>query len=179
MKLGRQWDERLRIWDEAFGRNLYTMLGEVALSGFATMDQLSLEEAMARDFQPFPTGTKWGKKWEYGWFRASVTMPKEAEGKRIVAHLAPGPEMLVYVNGQEAGSIDRKHSVVELSPCAAGGQHFEIYAECYAGHGIRQEGAGICRRSDEPVPEPPCCQCRVECSHFGIFGVARAAAFAD
>lgn len=179
MKLGRQWDERLRIWDEAFGRNLYTRLGDVALSGFVTMEQLSLEEAMARDFQPFPTGAQWGKKWEYGWFRASVTMPKEAAGKRIAVHLAPGPEMLVYVNGQEAGSIDSKHSMVELSPCAASGECFEIYAECYAGHGVRQEGAGICRRSDEPVPEPPCCQCRVECSHFGIYEEEMAAAYAD
>ena len=179
MKLGRQWDERLKIWDEAFERNLYTSLGEVALSGFATKEELSLEEAMVRDFQPFPQGTQWGRKWEYGWFRASVTMPAEAEGKRILLHLAPGPEMLVYVNGGEAGSIDSRHAMVELTPSAVPGERFEIYAECYAGHGPREEGAGIWRRGDVPVPEPPCFQCRVGRSHFGIHHEEMFAAYAD
>ena len=49
MKLGRQWDERLKMWDEAFGRNLYTQLEETALSGFTTMEQLTLEQAAAGD----------------------------------------------------------------------------------------------------------------------------------
>ncbi|MCI8286883.1 MAG: alpha-mannosidase [Lachnospiraceae bacterium] len=179
MKLGRQWDERLRIWDEAFGRNLYTRLGEAELSGFTTMEQLSLEQAMSREFQPFPRGREWGRKWEYGWFRASVTMQKEAAGKRILLHLGAGPEMLVYVNGREAGSIDSKHSMVELTASAKPGERFEIYAECYAGHGVRQEGAGICRRGDVPVPEPSCCQCVVGSSHFGIHNEEMFAAYAD
>lgn len=179
MKLGRQWDERLRIWDEAFGRNLYARLGEVELSGFATMERLTLEQAARHNFQPFPTGTKWGRKWEYGWFRACVIMPEEAAGKRIMLRLEPGPEMLVYVNGQEAGSIDSRHSMVELSACAAFGERFEVYAECYAGHGVRQEGAGIWGRGEEPVPEPPCCQCMVGSSHFGIFNEEMFAAYAD
>ncbi len=179
MKLGRQWDERLRIWDEAFGRNLYTKLGEIALSGFTTEKQLSLEQAMCQDFQAFPVGRKWGKKWEYGWFRACATMPEEAAGKRILLHLGPGPEMLVYVNGEEAGSIDSKHAKVELTACATPGQRFEIYAECYAGHGVRQEGAGIWRRGDIPVPEPSPCQCVVESSHFGIHNEEMFAAYVD
>ncbi len=179
MKLGRQWDERLKIWDEAFGRNLYTQLGEIALSGFVTMEQLSLEQAMSREFRPFPRGRAWGRKWEYGWFRACVTMPEAAVGERILLHLGPGPEMLVYVNGREAGSIDSRHSMVELTARAVPGEYFEIYAECYAGHGVRQEGAGICRRGDEPVPEPPACQCKVESSHFGIHNAEMFAAYAD
>jgi alpha-mannosidase len=179
MKLGRQWDERLKIWDEAFGRNLYTRLGEVALSGFTTMGQLSLEQAKVQEFQPFPVGREWGKKWEYGWFRTSVTMPEEAVGKRILLHLGAGPEILVYVNGREAGSIDSRHSAVELTDCASFGERFEVYAECYAGHGVRQEGAGIWRRDDIAVPEPPCCQCRVEVSHFGIQNEGVFAAYAD
>ena len=52
MKLGRQWDERLKIWDEAFERNLYRKLGEAELSGFTTMEHLSLEQAAVREFQP-------------------------------------------------------------------------------------------------------------------------------
>lgn len=179
MKLGRQWDERLRIWDEAFGRNLYTKLGEIELSGFTAMEQLSLEQAAAREFAPFPEGTRWGRKWEYAWFRARITMPEAAGGKRILLHLGAGPEMLVFVNGREAGSIDRHHSMVELTDCALPGESYEVYAECYAGHGVRQEGAGICRREDVPVPEPPLCQCVVESSHFGIHNRELFSAYAD
>ena len=179
MKLGRQWDERLKMWDEAFGRNLYTQLEETALSGFTTMEQLTLEQAAAGNFRPFPKGTQWGRKWEYGWFRTEVTMPEEAAGKRILLHLGPGPEMLVFVNGVEAGSIDKQHAMVELTGCAEPGQRFEIYAECYAGHGVRPESGGIFRRDDVTVPEPPHCQCVVGSSHFGIHNEEMAAAYAD
>ena len=44
MRIGRQWDERLKMWDEAFERNLYIQLGEVELMGFTTMEQVEAEE---------------------------------------------------------------------------------------------------------------------------------------
>ena len=179
MRLGRQWDTRLQIWDEAFGRNLYERLGEVSLYGFTTMERLTLEQAKACSFSPFPEGTRWGRKWEYGWFRARITMPERAAGKRILLHLGPGPEMLVFVNGREAGSIDRQHSMVELTGCAVPGEEYEVYTECYAGHGLRLESGGIFRRDDVPVPEPPAKQCVVESSHFGIYNEEMAAAYAD
>ena len=179
MKLGRQWDTRLQIWDEAFGRNLYEQLGEISLFGFTTMERLTLEQAAAHECVPFPKGTNCGKTWEYGWFRTKVLMPEQAAGKRILLHLGPGPEMLVYVNGREAGSIDKQHFMVELSACAVPGQEYEIYAECYAGHGLRLEDGGIFRREDVPVPEPPDRQCVVESSHFGIHNEAMFAAYAD
>ncbi|MDE5591238.1 MAG: hypothetical protein K2J60_19190, partial [Acetatifactor sp.] len=84
MKLGRQWDERLKIWDEAFEANLYKPLGEIELSGFTTREQLTPEQAGKQSFRSFPKGTTWGEKWEYGWFRTEVTLPEEAEGKRIM-----------------------------------------------------------------------------------------------
>lgn len=179
MKLGRQWDTRLRIWDEAFGRNLYEQLGEISLSGFTTMERLTLEQAAARSFSPFPKGTEWGKKWEYGWFRTLITMPEAAAGKRILVHLGMGPEMLVFVNGREVGSIDRQHFMVEVTGCAVPGEKYEIYAECYAGHGVRLESGGIFRRLDTPVPEPPDRQCVVESSHYGIHNGEMSAAYAD
>ncbi len=179
MKLGRQWEERLKIWDEAFGRNLYTQLSEIELSGFTTMEQLTLAQAAGQSFSPFPKGARWGRKWEYGWFRAFVAIPEEAAGKRVLVHLGAGPEMLIYVNGREAGSIDRQHSMVELVSCAVPGEIFSVYAECYAGHGVRREGAGICARDDVPVPEPEEAQCVVESSHIGIHNEEMFEAYAD
>lgn len=179
MKLGRQWDERLKIWDEAFEANLYKPLGEAALSGFTTREQLSLEQAKEQSFHPFPKGTSWGEKWEYGWFRTKVILPEEAEGKRIMLHIGAGPEMLVFVNGRESGSIDKQHVLVELTDRAVSGQHFEIYAEVYAGHGIRAESGGIFSRDSVPVPEPPKNQCVVGSSHFGIWNEEMFRIYAD
>ena len=169
MKLGRQWDERLKIWDEAFADHLYLPLGEIELYGFTSIAQMTLEQALKESFRSFPKGTKWGKKWEYGWFRARVTLPEAAGGKRIMLHIGAGPEMLVFVNGREAGSIDRQHSMVELTDKALPGESFEICAEVYAGHGVRAESGGIFDRKAIPVPEPPEHQCVVGSSHFGVW----------
>lgn len=169
MRLGRQWDERLKMWDEAFGENLCKPLGKLALSGFTTRKQLTLEQAAEGDFKSFPEGTPWGEKWEYGWFRTQVDVPEEAAGRRLMLHIGAGPEMLVFVNGREAGSIDRQHSLVELTAEAVPGRRFEIYAEVYAGHGVRAEGGGIIPRASIPVPEPPRYQCTVAASWFAVW----------
>ncbi|MCM1057110.1 MAG: glycosyl hydrolase-related protein [Firmicutes bacterium] len=179
MKLGRQWDERLKIWDEAFAERIYTPLGEVALSGFTTREQLTLAQAGEKEFSPFPKGTSWGEKWEYGWFRTEVTLPEEAAGKRIMLHIGAGPEMLVFVNGQEAGSIDKQHTFVELTDRGVPGGRFEVYAEVYAGHGVRAESGGIFSRDAIPVPEPPKHQCLVGGSHFGIWDEELFGVYAD
>lgn len=179
MGLGRQWDERLKIWDSAFAPNFYHRLGRLELEGFTTMEHLGLSEAAAESFRPFPEGTAWGRKWEYGWFRCSLTLPAEAEGKCVVLCLGVSSEMLVYINGEEAGSIDRQHAFVQLSACALAGEHFEIYAEAYAGHGPRPENGGIYPRGAVSVPEPPACQCVVGESNFGIWNEEMFQAYAD
>lgn len=179
MKLGRQWEERLKIWDEAFLPNLYRKLGTVSLSGFTTYNALSREEASERELYAFPEGKLWGEKWEYGWFCTRAVMPVETAGKRIFLHLGACSEMLVFVNGREAGSIDKQHHFVELTENAVPGETFEIWAEGYAGHGPRLENGGIYTRTDIPIPEPPRFQCRVEESHFGIWNEAVFQVYAD
>lgn len=169
MKLGRQWDERLKIWDEAFVENLYRELGELSLSGFTTKAQLTWQQASKQAVKPFPCGTAWGTKWEYGWFRTQVTVPESAAGERLMLHLGAGPEMLVFVNGKERGSIDRQHNMVELTAEAVPGEKFDILVEVYAGHGIRPENGGLYARDAVPVPEPPKYQCIVGKSHFGVW----------
>ena len=169
MKLGRQWDERLKIWDEAFVENLYRELGELSLSGFTTKAQLTWQQASKQAVKPFPCGTAWGTKWEYGWFRTQVKVPESAAGERLMLHLGAGPEMLVFVNGKERGSIDRQHNMVELTAEAVPGEKFDILAEVYAGHGIRPENGGLYARDAVPVPEPPKYQCIVGKSHFGVW----------
>lgn len=155
MNIGRQWEDRLRIWSEQFEKHFISGSIPLEVSFFTTMEQLSLAQAKQGVFRPAPAGEEWGRKWEYGWFRASFTVPAAWEKQRLVLLLPVGEEMLVWVNGREAGAIDKKHKYITLTRCACAGEIFEIYAECYAGHGVRNEGAGPVGPDEQPVPEPP------------------------
>lgn len=179
MTLGRQWDSRLRIWDNAFLEQFYQPISSIAIEGFTTMSQMTLSQAKGEACQKFEVGDKWGRKWEYGWFHGTVILPKEVEGQRVVMTLGVAPEMLVYVNGREAGSIDKKHFYIHLTDCAKAGEVFEIYAEGYAGHGPREEGAGIWSRESIPVPEPPQFQWQIKESTFGVWNQQMFLAYAD
>jgi len=111
----------------------YRPLASVALSGFVTQEQLTAEQALARNFAPMPTGTRWGAKWEYGWFKGEIVLPPEAAGQRIVLRLDPGSESLVWVNGQIAGAKDSEHDEITLTHSGQPGERHTILLEAYAG----------------------------------------------
>lgn len=169
MNIGRQWEDRLRIWSNQFEKYYITSPVPLEVSYFTTMEQLSYDVAVQREFSPAPVGTKWGKKWEYGWFHTTITIPDSMEGKRVVFTLNTAEEMLVWVNGQEAGAIDKQHKFITLSQVARTGTVYDIYAECYAGHGPRMEGAGPCGIHDVPVPEPAPLQVTLGQSFYAIW----------
>ena len=153
MDLGRQWTDRLEIWARQFEKHFCEKAVCLHMSYFTTMERLALDEAVKGRFLPAPAGTRWGKKWEYGWFRTTFTVPTELEGKRLVLVLNTAGEMLVWVNGREAGSIDKQHRYVTLSRSARTGTIYEVMAECYAGHGPRREGGGPVGAGEDPAPE--------------------------
>ena len=155
MNIGRQWEDRLRIWGEELEKRYVARRIPLQVSFFTTMDHLPLAQAAQGPFQPAPEGTRWGRKWEYGWFRTRAEVPAELAGLRLTLSLGVGEEMLVWVNGQEAGAIDKKHRYITLTRCARAGEVFDIFAECYAGHGPRMEGAGPAAPDEITVPEPP------------------------
>ncbi|MBP3645590.1 MAG: alpha-mannosidase [Clostridia bacterium] len=169
MNIGRQWADRLRIWDEAFQKHYVLEKAPLSASFFTTMDRLSPDQAAQRSFSPANPGMKWGCKWEYGWFHATFTVPAAMEGKRLAAFLRFGEEMLVWVNGREAGAVDQKHGYITLTRSARAGETFDLYAECYAGHGVRREEAGIAAWDEITVPEPPECQVTVGTSFVGVW----------
>ena len=167
MNIGRQWEDRLRIWAEQFPKHYYRETVPLTLSYFTTMDHLRFDEAVKGQYIPAPS--TWGKKWEYAWFRTTIVIPPQLEGQRVVFTLGCAEEMLVWVNGVETGAIDKKHRFITLSRCARAGDTYEIYAECYAGHGIRNEGAGPVAFGEDSVPEPPEAQVKLSKSSFGIW----------
>ena len=98
MELISEKNERIRIWMEELKNHIFIKLGEVLFEGFTTKERLSFQEALTRDFVPMPPKTPWGAKWEYGWFRAEVVLPPEAEGQRI--YLRPGKSAFLTCGGK-------------------------------------------------------------------------------
>lgn len=161
--------KRINIWLEELKHHMFITLCDVSFSGFFTMERLSLEEALTREFSPMPQGTSWGAKWEYGWFKTEVVLPEKAQGQRIFLHPEVGGEMLLWVNQKAAGSRDLKHDGITLTRCGKAGERFQIIAESYAGHGPRLENGGPCPPGRVAVPEPSDCQVKVGVSDLGIW----------
>ncbi|MBD2872065.1 alpha-mannosidase [Paenibacillus arenilitoris] len=119
-------------------RRIYTRIAPIEFAGFETKERLSYTEIGDNRFEPVRTGDRWGDNWVYAWLRAEVTVPKEAEGKRLVALLNFGAEATIYMNGMVRGALDLQHNDVTLTRNARTGETFEIVAEAYAGHTNRQ-----------------------------------------
>ena len=170
MALTIEWKHRVELWHKALWDLCYRPLAPVAFEGFVCLDPLTAEEALTREFMPMPVGTAWGAKWEYGWFRARVTLPPEAEGQRIVARLhTGGQESLIWVNGQAAGSFGWGHREVPLAREGQPGTTYEFLLESYAGHGHITVGDGPYAHGVESVPEPGPTQTVVPAASVGIW----------
>lgn len=169
MALDLEWRKRIDRYRDEFAAHLYRPLGDVELEGFVTSEKLTVQQAARREFLPMPAGTAWGGKWQYGWFRARVELPKASAGQRVVFQGKPGGESLFYINGQASGSGGWARKTILLSRDAKPGQAFELMIESYAGHGPRVCGGGPVRPEVSSVPEPSATQQTVEASSFGIW----------
>ncbi len=169
MSLNLEWLHRVNNWRAELPQHFYRPLGAVAMSGFATREQLTAEEALAGVFRPMPTGTRWGAKWEYGWFKGAFILPPQAAGQRVVLRADAGGESAVWVNGRLAGAVDQQHTEITLAMSGVPGAAYEILIEAYAGHGLRTSGKGPVGYGRESVPEPPPTQAAVGETTVGIW----------
>ncbi|MBD3392300.1 MAG: alpha-mannosidase [Chitinivibrionales bacterium] len=164
-----EWSNRINAWKQALRRHCYRRLGTLSLEGFVTREQLTAAQAARRRFRPMPAGTRWGMKWEYGWFRARFRLPATARRQRIVLFVNPAAEGLVFANGRELGSVGDGRPHVTLTSRAAAGASFTVLAEFYAGHGPRRCHAGPLAPGEESVPEVTAPQAEVRESTYGIW----------
>lgn len=177
MSLTPEWRGRIEHWRDTLEKLLYVKLGDVALRGFVTREQLTPSMASSQRFEPMPAGTRWGAKWEYAWFRGRIELPREASGRRIVLRFGAGDppvfggpgEGLVYINGREAGARDYGHHEILLAARGRAGAVYDVLVEAYAGHGPMVCGGGPCPDGSQTVPEPPAAQRVVGETSFGIW----------
>ncbi len=164
MALTREWRARIERWRRVLATQFYEPLGDVELSGFTTLDHLAPEQAAGGSFEPMPPGTRWGGKYEYGWFKARVTIPEEAAGCIVRAEIEPGAEKLVFLDGRAVGM---RHAA--LTESAEPGTTCDLLVEAYAGHGPTPVGEGPVPHGWQTVPEPPAAQRTVGRSTFGVW----------
>lgn len=177
MSLSSEWNDRLQHWMAQLEKHFYTPIGPIEMSGFTTLRQLSAVEASQMDFKPIPAGTKWGAKWEYGWFKGEITIPGQVEGKRIVLDIKTGGEGTVYVNGRLQGQRradwvrEQHHFISDLKLCSSAvpGERYEILLESYGGHGKRDWTVGPVIPGTESPFEPAGPQRVLETSTFGVW----------
>ncbi len=137
-----EWTGRIEHWIRTLKEDFYRPLGEIAWEACRTKEHLGPEELENCGFAAVEPGFTWGETWEYCWFKGSVVLPKEAEGKRIVLSLAPGGESTLFVNGRSFGTyradwVMEKHHYLEDNVLAAAGEtgaRYDILMETYAGH---------------------------------------------
>ena len=133
MSIAVEYIRKLDFFINNVPKRMYKPVAEFGFEGFFTYDRLSLDEAKKHEKKPLPAGMRWGKKWEYGWFFTTITIPEECAGKRIIFSAHQG-ESVVFINNKVCGSFDREHSHITLCYCAKGGETFDIAIEAYAGH---------------------------------------------
>ena len=163
-----EWRDRLKHWQRTLKDDLYVPLGAFTWEAFRTMEHLSPQQAQEGNFEPVQTGFTWGKTWEYCWMRSSITLPKEAEGKRIVMKLEPDGESTIFVNGQEFGTYRASwvtqphHFMVDnvLAREGKAGTTYDVLMEVYAGHYVPEAPDGGCATGPvlpgaytDPLPE--------------------------
>lgn len=147
-----EWKGRLRHWKETLRQDLYLPLGDIKLDGFTTMSHITPDEALKGSFAPIPFGTKWGHTYEYLWLRGLITLPKEAEGRRIVMNLRTGGEATIFVDGKAFGTYradwvrEPHHFLVDniLTPSGKATKQYNILIEAYAGHFFPESPLGGC-----------------------------------
>ena len=118
-----------RIFTEQPHKENVFRVGGVEFRAFFTYDRLTLDEAKLHTAESIQSGTRWGKKWQYGWFFAEVDVPKNNKKVLFMADLG---ECIVFVNDEVKGALDKEHTAIDLSDYK--GQTVKIALEVYAGH---------------------------------------------
>ncbi|KKL26312.1 hypothetical protein LCGC14_2396560, partial [marine sediment metagenome] len=161
MALSIDWSRRIDLWCEAVRERVMTSLSELPVEFAPTMEHLAAAAARKLPFKPIRRGRKWGRKWQYGWFRCKVRLPRAKAGRPVVLAAkvgSPEVEMLVFVNGVVVSGLDRWHDHVDLTALAPAGKTLNILIEAYAGHGHPVSRCAFLTPGRQSVPEPPALQ---------------------
>src|SRR5690554_682615 len=80
-------------------------------------------DADPQSWKTYTTGDKWGGKDYHAWFRTSITIPENFDGKKVMLNIfsskegwdALNPQLILYVNGELIQGLDVNHREVILT----------------------------------------------------------------
>ena len=88
-----------------------------------------------KDFRDFGRNETWGELDQHYFFLADVAIPEQMEGHTVRAVLNTGatdiwntdnPQIMAYVNGRFAATLDMNHQFIILSEHAKAGETYEL-----------------------------------------------------
>lgn len=180
--LSPEWAERVDHWIRVLADEMYEPRGEITLEGFTTTEMLSADEAEQGVYRPFAQGERWGKTWEYAWFRGDIALDESVAGQTIVMDIQTGGEATLFVNGEEFGTRRAEwvkiphHYICDqvLTRRAQSGDRFHLLLEAYAGHDFPQVPTGRCatgpvRPGDYAAADEQALRQLMGCSTWGVW----------
>ena len=121
---------------------IYKKIASLKPQGILSDEPIKWEDLDKSKFKNMRFMQKWADKFGCAWFRFTGTVPETGKGKRVVARIKLQGEGLVYdkdghvLQGitQVLSKGDLFHStigkqIVDISPCAEGGEEVELYVD--------------------------------------------------
>ncbi|MDO5415660.1 MAG: alpha-mannosidase, partial [Lachnospiraceae bacterium] len=96
---------------------------------------------MLDGWKPFASGETWGGGDTHWWFYGKVEIPAHYDGKKVILSLSTGatdiwntdnPQIIAYVNGKMAATLDMNHTRIILSEKARAGEVYETAFYAYS-----------------------------------------------
>ncbi|MFJ6081221.1 alpha-mannosidase [Streptomyces sp. NPDC092369] len=129
-------------------------------------EPVPVDQALQAAYEPFTTGTEWGKPWSTSWFRLAGRVPEEWAGRRVEAVIDPGftgdgpgfqAEGLLYdAAGVPLKGIHPRNRHLTLGAPAGGGEPVHLLLEAAANpavlHGFEPTHLGdVLTAGDAPI----------------------------
>ncbi|MGW1213813.1 alpha-mannosidase [Streptomyces sp. NPDC002499] len=129
-------------------------------------EPVPVDQALQAAYEPFTTGTEWGKPWSTSWFRLTGRVPEEWAGRRVEAVIDPGftgdgpgfqAEGLLYdAAGVPLKGVHPRNRHLTLGAPASGGEPVHLLLEAAANpavlHGFEPTHLGdVLTAGDAPI----------------------------
>ncbi|WP_406012727.1 glycosyl hydrolase-related protein [Streptomyces sp. NBC_00984] len=113
-------------------------------------EPVPVARVLQESFEPFRTGTEWGRPWSTSWFRLEGTVPAEWAGRRVEVVVDPGfsgqgpgfqaEGMLYDTAGVPIKGIHPRNRHLTLASPAAGGEPVSLLLEAAANPAVLEHG---------------------------------------
>ncbi|WP_405717742.1 alpha-mannosidase [Streptomyces sp. NBC_00046] len=113
-------------------------------------EPVPVAQVLQQSFEPFSTGTEWGKPWSTSWFRLEGTVPARWAGQRVEVVVDPGfsgqgpgfqaEGMLYDPAGVPIKGIHPRNRHLTLASPAAGGEPVSLLLEAAANPSVLEHG---------------------------------------